>query len=42
MYIGQPKIMLRDRSGKPTVAGQVWLEMGGRDLVRFQGPILPD
>ena len=39
MYIGQPKIMLRDRSGNPTVAGQVWLDMGGRDPVRFQGNI---
>ena len=39
MYVGQPKIMLRDRRGNPTVAGQAWLEMGGRDPIRYQGEL---
>jgi hypothetical protein len=39
MYVGQPRIMLRDRRGNPTVAGQAWLEMGGRDPIRYQGEL---
>ena len=39
MFIGQPKIMLRDSKGAVTKGGQAWLDMGGRDVVRFQGPI---
>ena len=31
--------MLRDRSGNPTAAGQVWLDMGGADPVRYQEAI---
>ena len=34
MCVGQPRIMLRDRRGNPTVAGQAWLEMGVRDPIR--------
>jgi hypothetical protein len=39
MYIGRPRIMLRDRSGNPTAAGQAWLDMGGADPARYQGAI---
>ena len=39
MYIGKRKIMLCDRSGNPAFAGHAWLDIGGRDRVRYQGGI---
>ena len=39
MYVGRPRIMLRDRSGNPTDAGKAWLDMGGADPARYPGAI---
>jgi hypothetical protein len=39
MFIGEPEIKLRTSKGAVTEAGRLWLEMGGKNPARFQGPI---